>query len=213
MERTSPTQHMWSDPDMPRADNITTLEVPLTFNGRRRVAAPSSDQITPDHVGTFSDTTIGYLVRDVHRSLARTLQARIATHGVSMGQWFFLRALLDKDGLTQRELSQRVGMMEPTTVTALNGMERRGLVERVRNIHDRRKVNIFLTPKGLALRDVLLPCSLEVNREATQTISKADLSVAMDVLRRMTANLTGSHYDDTPDLDMPDLDAREIGTA
>ncbi|MEI6557096.1 MAG: MarR family winged helix-turn-helix transcriptional regulator [Rhodospirillaceae bacterium] len=153
-------------------------------------------ELVADQPMAFSDTTIGYLVRDVHRSLARALQSRIATHGVSMGQWFFLRALWDEDGLTQRELSQRVGMMEPTTVTALNGMERRGLVERVRNTHDRRKVNIYLTPKGRALRDVLLPCSLEVNREATHGVAKAELAVAMDVLRRMASNLNGSQFDD-----------------
>ena len=99
-----------------------------------------------------SDDSVGYVVRDVHRAFSRSLQAKIAAHGVSMGQWFFLRALWDEDGLTQRELSQRVGMMEPTTVTALNSMERRGLVERVRNPHDRRKVNIYLTPKGRSLR-------------------------------------------------------------
>ncbi|MEI8393278.1 MAG: MarR family winged helix-turn-helix transcriptional regulator [Rhodospirillaceae bacterium] len=138
-----------------------------------------------------SDTAIGYLVRDVHRSLARALQSKIASHGVSMGQWFFLRALWDADGLTQRELSQRVGMMEPTTVTALNGMERRGLVERVRNAHDRRKVNIYLTPKGRALRDVLMPCSIDANKEATRGIGHNELMAAMDVLRRMVNNLSG----------------------
>ena len=77
-------------------------------------------------------------------------------------------ALWDEDGLNERELSQRVGMMEPTTVTALNSMERRGLVERVRNPHDRRKVNIYLTPKGRSLREVLLPCAAEVSELATR---------------------------------------------
>ncbi len=183
-------------------------------NDGATLRAPGGDELEPATAGgarsgrleAYSDTTVGYLVRDVHRSLARALQARIVSHGVSMGQWFFLRALWDKDGLTQRELSQRVGMMEPTTVTALNGMERRGLVERVRNSHDRRKVNIYLTPKGRALRDVLLPCSVEANREATLGIDPADLALAMDVLRRMAINLSGSQYDH-------DAGDDDIGTA
>ena len=150
-------------------------------------ASDGSSDVSTELDAKFTDTTIGYLVRDVHRSLARALQSRIASHGVSMGQWFFLRALWDEDGLTQRELSQRVGMMEPTTVTALNGLERRGLVERVRNIHDRRKVNIYLTPKGRNLRDVLLPCSVEVSQEAMLGIGKAELNTTMDTLRRRSA--------------------------
>jgi len=137
-----------------------------------------------------ADDSVGYVVRDVHRAFSRSLQAKIAAHGVSMGQWFFLRALWDEDGLTQRELSQRVGMMEPTTVTALNSMERRGLVERVRNPHDRRKVNIYLTPKGRSLREVLLPCAAEVSELATRGIDPADLALAIDLMHRMIFNLS-----------------------
>ena len=196
MDKSVQAPHSWPGAVKERAEDISVLGGHPANTDRIRSALTTAAGATAGQTQAFSDTTIGYLVRDVHRSLARALQSRIASHGVSMGQWFFLRALWDKDGLTQRELSQRVGMMEPTTVTALNGMERRGLVERVRNTHDRRKVNIYLTPKGRALRDVLLPCSLDVNREATQGVAKAELAVAMDVLRRMAANLTGSQFDD-----------------
>lgn len=128
-------------------------------------------------------------VREAHRAIARALQTRIADHGVSMGQWYFLRALWEEDGLTQRELSQRVGMMEPTTVTALNNLERCDLVQRVRNPHDRRKLNIYLTPKGKAMRADILPCAEEIEEAAAQGISPDELAVTVSVLRRVSANL------------------------
>ena len=140
------------------------------------------------------DANLSHAVRDVHRSFSRVLQSRIAAHGVSMGQWFFLRALWEEDGLTQRELSQRVGMMEPTTVTALNTMEHKGLVERVRNAHDRRKVNIFLTAHGRALKEVLLDCASEVNEQAVKGIPPEDLLRTMEVLCRIAANLGGTGF-------------------
>lgn len=131
-------------------------------------------------------------VRDLHRAFTRALQNRIAEHGVSMGHWFFLRALWDEDGLTQRELSQRVGMMEPTTVTALNAMERRGLVQRVRNPHDRRKVNIFLTAKGRGLRDTLLPEADRVSQSALEGLDSDQVRQALSVLRHVMANLSAT---------------------
>jgi DNA-binding MarR family transcriptional regulator len=133
---------------------------------------------------------LGHLIREANRAYMRALQLRITNHGVSMGQWFFLCALWEEDGLTQRELSQRVGMMEPTTVTALNGMERRGFVERVRNTHDRRKVNIYLTPKGRALRNVLEPYAVELHNGALSGITKSDVATSLASLRRIIANLT-----------------------
>ncbi|WP_236025048.1 MarR family winged helix-turn-helix transcriptional regulator [Arenibaculum pallidiluteum] len=160
--------------------------MPALTNTRTSGVFLAPDRMASSHRAA---APIGHLVRDLNKAFARSLQNRIALHGVSMGQWFFLRALWEQDGLTQRELSQRVGMMEPTTVTALNGMERRGLVERVRNVHDRRKVNIYLTAKGRSLREVLLPCSDAVSEQARRGIDAEALNTAMAVLERMMGNL------------------------
>lgn len=169
---------------------IVWMHGPFKRYGAALALASSSNGI----VGESVDANLSHAVRDVHRSFSRALQSRIASHGVSMGQWFFLRALWEEDGLTQRELSQRVGMMEPTTVTALNTMEHKGLVERVRNSHDRRKVNIFLTARGRALKDVLLSCAGEVNDQAVRGIPADDLRRAMEVLCRISANLGGTGF-------------------
>jgi DNA-binding MarR family transcriptional regulator len=139
-----------------------------------------------------ADNALSFIVRDVNRAFARALQTRIARSGVSMGQWFFLRALWDEDGLTQRELSHRVGMMEPTTVTAVNVMESQGLVQRVRNVHDRRKMNIHLTDKGRALRDIMLPSASDIAELAVSGIPPEDVARAIAVLRQVGVNLNAA---------------------
>ena len=136
-----------------------------------------------------SEGALSFVVRDVNRAFARALQTRIARSGVSMGQWFFLRALWDEDGLTQRELSHRVGMMEPTTVTAVNVMESQGLVQRVRNVHDRRKMNIYLTDKGRALRDAMMPSASDIAAIAVAGIKPEEIAQVIAVLRRVGTNL------------------------
>ncbi len=91
--------------------------------------------------------------------------------------------------MTQRELSLRVGMMEPTTVTALNGMERRGYVKRVRNVEDKRKVNIYLTDKGKSLRNRLLPHAIDVNIRAVLGVPLEDVETVRRTLHVMKKNL------------------------
>ena len=70
--------------------------------------------------------SLGYLVRDANRAFQRLLERRISPHGVTRGQWYFLRVLWEEDGLSQRELSARVGMMEPTTVSRCAAWRSRG---------------------------------------------------------------------------------------
>jgi len=131
----------------------------------------------------------GYLVRDAHRAFQRLLERRIAPYGVTRGQWYFLRVLWNNDGLSQRELSARVGMMEPTTVIALRSMEKSGLVTRVRSDGDRRKVRVLLTAKAKRLRNELIAVARSITDEAEQGSSTRDLATFRRVIARMTANL------------------------
>jgi DNA-binding MarR family transcriptional regulator len=131
----------------------------------------------------------GYLVRDAHRAFQRVLERRIARFGVTRGHWYFLRVLWIEDGLTQRELSARVGMMEPTTVIALRGMERAGLVRRVRSREDARRAHVWLTPLGRRLERALLPVARDIVREAEQGIGRRAVAVFRAVIARMTENL------------------------
>ncbi|MGH6968132.1 MAG: MarR family winged helix-turn-helix transcriptional regulator [Stellaceae bacterium] len=141
------------------------------------------------HFSYSAEQSVGYQVRWTHRALQRALEARIRPYGITLGMWYFLRALWEEGGLSQRELSERAGTAEPTTVTALRAMERRGLVVRVQNRNDRRKFNIYLTKTARALRELLLPEARDVNRVATAGLSAAEVEALKRTLTRLRANL------------------------
>ena len=132
---------------------------------------------------------LAHLIRDAAKGLTRALQMRLAEHSVGFGHWAFLRILWERDGLTQSELSEQAGVMEPTTFSALKAMEQLGYVARRRNAHDKKKVFIFLTAKGRALKAKLVPLALEVNDVAVRGVSKADVATARQMLLRMIRNL------------------------
>ena len=129
------------------------------------------------------------LVAVVHRLFTRALQGRFAQHGVAVGQWPLLLHLWDEDGLTQKELSRRVHIEEPTTTRTLDRMERDGLVRRARNPRNRRQVNVNLTERGQALRDELVPYALEVHAVATSGLSDQDKAKINSLLGYMIARL------------------------
>lgn len=142
--------------------------------------------------------SVGAGMRFAYRALARELQARLQPYDIPMGMWYFLRALWEEDGLSQKELSVRAGFMEPTTVEQLRAMERRGLVERRRSEIDRRKWHVHLTPVGLSLRDELLDHAAEVNRIATEGLSAGEIGFMRMAMARVRANLAA--YSDNPNI-------------
>jgi DNA-binding MarR family transcriptional regulator len=141
------------------------------------------------------NNSIGYLTRIAFRAFSRALEARTGPHGVSSGQWRFLRVLWREDGLTQRELSRRVGLQEPTTVIALKGLERSGFVVRRKSDEDRRRVHVYLTPEAKALEAVLLPAVAEVNRLALAGLSDEEVEILRRALAVVGRNLAADAAD------------------
>ncbi len=138
---------------------------------------------------SLPDERMAHLIRVTSRGFARALQLRLSDHDISFGQWTFLRILWERDGLTQRELSVLAGLMEPTTHTAILRMEELGLVTRRHLPGNRKKLHIFLTDKGQALQDVLVPMAEETNTLASAGISKADIKTTRRTLLKMIENM------------------------
>ncbi len=138
------------------------------------------------------EDTVGFLIWDANRAMNRDFSERIARHGVSLGLWPFLRALWEGDGLTQRELSEKVRMKGPTTVAALNKLEDKGLVRRQGNKNDARKINVFLTPEGRRVYRKVIPEVEAVNRLCLSKLSDHEQATFKDMIRRVRNSVTGS---------------------
>lgn len=147
-----------------------------------------ADDVCVDSPSQLGDSVF-YQIRDVNRTYMKHLQDRLAEHQVSIGQWFFLLALWKKDGITQRELSSCVGTMEPTTVTAIQGMERANLVKRVRDPQDRRKMNVFLTQRGQELETPLKQVEQDISEKVLEGLSADNLDMLKTVLAKVQQNL------------------------
>ncbi len=132
---------------------------------------------------------LAHLVRDAAKGLTRALQARLAEEGVPFGHWVFLRILWETDGLTQSELSEEAGVMEPTTFAALKAMERLGYIKRRKTPENRKKVFIHLTPEGRALKTRLVPLAVDVNRVAVNGAAPGEVAATRALLLRMIENL------------------------
>lgn len=132
---------------------------------------------------------LAHLIRDVARMQMRALQQRLAMHEVSFGHWTFLRILWVNDGLTQRELSESAGVMEPTTFSAVKAMEAAGLIERRQLAGNRKNVHVFLTDKGRALEPLLVPMAEEVNAVSMRGMPPRTIDTVRKALLGMIENL------------------------
>jgi len=139
------------------------------------------------------EESLGFLFNHVARLLVRKLHDRISPLGVVPGQFVQLMVLYERDGMTQQELSEVVGIEQPTMANTLARMERDGLVERRDHPTDGRKQIIVLTEKSRALRGQLIEAARSVNAQATGGLSEADRSALLRLITEVKTNLDRPH--------------------
>ncbi len=135
-----------------------------------------------------SHQTVGYFIRQANIALSRALQRRLARYNLTSPQMIFMREIWLEEGLSQRELSERVGTAESTTVAALRVLERRKLIKRIAKPLDRRAIRVFLTPEGRRLEREVVPKIYQVNERVAKGLSRQELETLAMALRKIRDN-------------------------
>jgi DNA-binding MarR family transcriptional regulator len=146
----------------------------------------------PASSNPHTDPSLGYVIRYAHRAFVKALAQQLEPHGIPPGEWSALRMLWMQEGLTQVELAERMRVEKASLTGVLNSLESKGLVTRARNLHDRRKINLALTPAGRRLETTLLACAHAVNARATANIAPAQVGEVRALLNAFIANLEGT---------------------
>lgn len=136
--------------------------------------------------------SIAFQMRDTYSAFARAFQVELARAGMTMSMWFFVRALSKEDGLSQTQLMERAGLLQPATSAALKQMTQMGLIVRRHDPSDRRMARFFLTAKSRALLKKLFPAAARVREKAVVDFTAEELDQLRALLQRMKANLETS---------------------
>jgi MarR family transcriptional regulator, organic hydroperoxide resistance regulator len=136
------------------------------------------------------DDSLDFLIRDTRRLLLKAIEVRLAQHGIPLGAWFPLRILYEEDGITQRELSRKLGYLDAAAGAIVEVMEKLQLVRRVRNADDRRKINVFLTPLGKRMGKRTIKHMQEIHEQIELGFTRRDAETLRSLLRRAHDNLS-----------------------
>jgi DNA-binding MarR family transcriptional regulator len=103
-----------------------------------------------------------------HRARAAAMLREMDLHP---GQELLLMQLLDRDGQTQSELLESVGLDHSTVSKSLRRMQDAGLLVRDPAPHDRRVMIVHLTDKGRAMREPLAAMWRDLEETSARDLS------------------------------------------
>ena len=139
-----------------------------------------------DHTETFA-----MLLGEVSRLWRRSLDERLKPLGLSQAKWRALLHLSFGDGISQRELSERIGIEGPTLVGLLDRLAKDGYIQRRESADDRRCKTVHLSAKAHATLSEIKRVNNQLRRELLGDVPPKQLHTAIDTLQHVKDRIVG----------------------
>jgi len=135
------------------------------------------------------ENSFGMAIKNSSKLLERALDVEVrGMYGLSSGQWKVIIVLSIQNGISQRDLAERIFVDGTTLVPIIDSMENKGLVERRADQKDRRNNKIFLTAESESLVDPIIESILRLRKFVYKNIPEKDLEFAKNILKKITEN-------------------------
>jgi DNA-binding MarR family transcriptional regulator len=129
----------------------------------------------------------GYLLRLAHDHAHRTA-ANEMPEGKHPRDFALLTALTKTGPISQQRLAELLRLNRTLMVKIVDSLERRGLVERRREVDDRRSYALHITPAGHEARVALAPEVARVNARMAERLDPEERGRLNDLLRTLVTS-------------------------
>ena len=109
--------------------------------------------------------------------------------GLHPGQVPLLKALYEKEGMSQRELADMLHIKPPTVAVSIKRMEKNGFIERRQDEKDQRITRIYLTEHGKKVNGEIIELLKENEEIIFQGFEEAERYLFKRFFRQMIKNL------------------------
>lgn len=119
------------------------------------------------------------------RNLDQVFGRVVQPLGLTIIEWYILRALYERDGQHASELAHAVGRAATSFTPNLDKLQDKGLVERRPDPSDRRAVHIFLTESAQKHREEVMDSAEQIDLQLNAMFSEGELELFHTILARL----------------------------
>ncbi|AAK80440.1 DNA-binding MarR family transcriptional regulator [Clostridium acetobutylicum] len=137
------------------------------------------------------DTPYSYLIRSIGMKLKTSADARLAELGLNSQQGRMIGYIYEnqESGIIQKDLAQFFGRRGASITSMLQGLEKKGYIERRIPENNARQKNIYVLPKGAALVEEFNNIFLEVEESITKGLTKDEQKQLMSILIKVNRSM------------------------
>jgi MarR family transcriptional regulator, transcriptional regulator for hemolysin len=133
-----------------------------------------------------------FQLNDVARAMRTYVDQCARRHGMTRAQWGVLLRLEREEGMTQAEMAESFEIQPISLARLLDRLCDQKLVERRPHPRDRRANRLYLTAKGRAILERLVPLGRQISGNVLASFNEAEAAALLKQLLRIKSNLRKS---------------------
>src|ERR1700688_3606703 len=136
-----------------------------------------------------AQNSIGYLLKRSHSLMLAVIEPLLEERGFTYFQYVILSWLRDGIAVNPKDICSQFRHDSGALTRVIDQLAERGLLERIRRDRDRRKVELQLTPAGLATIEGLIPLIVEKLNLALADFSGTEFEEFLRLLGKLNTTL------------------------
>ncbi|MDE2417284.1 MAG: MarR family transcriptional regulator [Burkholderiales bacterium] len=149
---------------------------------QQKTSDPSVDRVDT----SFLETLIGYNARRTALAVIDVFLQRMVVHDFHSVVDFSVASLIvHNPGITSRQLCSVLGILPPNLVGVVNGLEKRGLIQRRPHPNDGRAMGLHPTPEGLKLMEQAENDAAQLEVDVASRLTATERKTLMRLLQKV----------------------------
>lgn len=132
--------------------------------------------------------SFGRWISLIYRYGQTYISKRLKDYNIGRGQYIFLIALYEKDGISQEQLTDYLKIGKCTTARALKKLEENQYIIRKQDLMDKRAYKVYLTEKAYEVKPVIDLILTEWADILSYNFSEEEKKIALNMFEKMAEN-------------------------
>jgi DNA-binding MarR family transcriptional regulator len=130
---------------------------------------------------------INFVLTKVQQSVQQVFKEDLEPFGITPGQYMVLKCLWDNNGITVKQLADRLQVDSSTITGILDRLENKDMTKRKPDLNDRRALSVVLSTKGKALEKSVNQAIINTNHKVLKSLKNQELEDLKLLLKKINS--------------------------
>jgi DNA-binding MarR family transcriptional regulator len=132
---------------------------------------------------------LGHWVKVINHDATVKMNRLLKPFGLTRSSWYVLHRVNEAGRISQKALQEDIGIESGSMAIVVDGLVRKGWLDRTSSEKDRRANYLELTPKGAARWKAVPDIATVLRKEMMRGVTEEEESTAVAILKKCSANL------------------------